>query len=211
MEHHLNTILGDKHQKMNRRVDLVPKAVLEITSAVKIRNSAFISTSLPAIFFHLSSSISTLFTIAGIMFYVHAGFNRTTFIGVSAVICFPTCFTDSFIDPSDGKLYYGIDTFKGFYIFDYGTCPRCCGQEDEDEEGLKRFKINGIDIGHAFLLLIVFLVFAKSDTDVQSCLVPESGANMNVLLMNLPLGAGVLASFLFTIFPTTRRGLGYTF
>ncbi|KVH06263.1 Protein of unknown function DUF679 [Cynara cardunculus var. scolymus] len=113
------------------------------------------------------------------------------------------------VDPSDGKLYYGIATFKEFYIFDYGTRSRCCEKEDEDEEGLKRFKISGIDIGHAFLSLIVFLVFAISDTDVQSCLFPESGANMNVLLMNLQLSVGVLASFRFTIFPTTRRGLGY--
>nr|XP_043639675.1 protein DMP10-like [Erigeron canadensis] len=136
--------------------------------------------------------------------------------GVSAFLCFLSSFTDSFIDPSDGKLYYGIATFKGLYLFNYGTHHHRCNYDqeatvvtDENEEGLERFRINGIDIVHALVSLVVFLVFAISDTDVQNCMFPESGANLNVLLMNLPLGVGILASFLFTIFPTTRRGLGY--
>nr|GEZ40762.1 protein DMP10-like [Tanacetum cinerariifolium] len=120
----------------------------------------------------------------------------------------------SFMDPTDGKLYYGIATFRGLYLFNYGTNHRCddqleAGESDEDDNGLKKYKINVIDIVHAFVSLIVFLVFAMSDTDVQSCMFPESGANLNVLLMNLPLGVGILASFVFTIFPITRRGLGY--
>ncbi|XP_024439153.1 protein DMP10 [Populus trichocarpa] len=36
-----------------------------------------------------------------------------------------------------------------------------------------------------------------------------SGANEKALIMNLPLGAGFLASFLFMLFPTKRRGIGY--
>ncbi|KAI5658994.1 hypothetical protein M9H77_27787 [Catharanthus roseus] len=35
------------------------------------------------------------------------------------------------------------------------------------------------------------------------------GENLNVLMMNLPVGAGVLSTFLFVLFPTTRRGIGY--
>ncbi|KAM0055685.1 putative protein DMP [Helianthus debilis subsp. tardiflorus] len=141
----------------------------------------------------------------------------TSLIGVSSIICFLSSFTDSFIDPFDKKLYYGIATFKGFYIFNYGsygTHRHCREQEvkaanDEDVERLKRLKINGIDVVHAFVSLVVFLVFAFSDIDVQRCMFPHSGANLSVVMMNLPLGVGILASFLFTIFPTTRRGLGY--
>ncbi|GKB11595.1 DMP10-like protein [Tanacetum coccineum] len=138
----------------------------------------------------------------------------SSLVSISALICFLSSFTDSFMDPTDGKLYYGIATFKGLYLFNYGTNHSCddqleAGESGEDDDGLNKYKINGIDIVHAFVSLIVFLVFAMSDTDVQSCMFPESGANLNVLLMNLPLGVGILASFVFTIFPTTRRGLGY--
>ncbi|XP_071704870.1 protein DMP10-like [Rutidosis leptorrhynchoides] len=144
-------------------------------------------------------------------------FLTSTLLAISAIICFLSSFTDSFINPFDGKLYYGIATFKGLYILNYGTNNNRCntdqeeaiGTDEDDADGLKRFKINGVDIVHALVSLFVFLVFAVSDTDVQNCLFNESGANLNVLLMNLPLGVGILASFVFTIFPTTRRGLGY--
>ncbi|KAL2490415.1 Protein of unknown function (DUF679) [Abeliophyllum distichum] len=36
-------------------------------------------------------------------------------IALCAIICFLSSFTDSFIE--QGKLYYGIATFKGMYIF----------------------------------------------------------------------------------------------
>uniref|UniRef100_A0A803Q008 Uncharacterized protein n=1 Tax=Cannabis sativa TaxID=3483 RepID=A0A803Q008_CANSA len=52
-------------------------------------------------------------------------------------------------------------------------------------------------------------MFAVSDSNVKNCYFSEAGSDWNVLIMNLPIGAGALASFLFTIFPTTRRGIGY--
>ena len=72
-----------------------------------------------------------------------------------------------------------------------------------------KYKLNFIDFVHAFVSLLVFMIFALSNSNVQSCFFPEAGGNENALVMNLPLGAGVLSSFLFTIFPTTRRGIGY--
>lgn len=62
---------------------------------------------------------------------------------------------------------------------------------------------------HAFGSVFVFLIFALSDSDVQRCFFYEGGENLNVLMMNLPVGAGVLSTFLFVLFPTTRRGIGY--
>lgn len=81
--------------------------------------------------------------------------------------------------------------------------------EREDLKELSKFRIRWIDFVHAFVSLFVFLIFAISDTDVQSCFFPEAGGNMDAMVMNLPLGAGVFSSFLFMIFPTTRRGIGY--
>ncbi|CAL5400619.1 unnamed protein product [Camellia sinensis] len=128
----------------------------------------------------------------------------TSLVGFCAIICFLSSFTDSFLG-SDGKCYYGIATFKGLYVFNYNNHE---GEERKSLEYLARFKINRIDFVHAFVSLFVFLVFAMSDYEVQTCLIPEVGANENALIMNLPLGAGVLSSFLFIIFPTTRRGIG---
>ncbi|KAM1144698.1 hypothetical protein FF1_033465 [Malus domestica] len=123
----------------------------------------------------------------------------TCVITFCALLCFLSSFTDSFMD-NDRKLYYGIATFKGMYIFN------CSNAEDMDRD-LKNYKIKFIDFVHAFMSLFVFLVFALCNFNVQSCFFSEAG--IGELTMNLPLGAGILSSFLFTIFPTTRRGIGY--
>ncbi|KAL3516158.1 hypothetical protein ACH5RR_023060 [Cinchona calisaya] len=130
-------------------------------------------------------------------------------IGFCAIICFFSSFTDSFTDDHDGKLYYGIATCRGLYIFNDESRDQDEKSKEEDRKELSKFKIRWIDFVHAFVSLFVFLIFAVSDTDVQSCFFPEAGGNMDALMMNLPLGAGIFSSFLFTIFPTTRRGIGY--
>ena len=117
-----------------------------------------------------------------------------------AIFCLLSTFTDSFIN-KDGKLLYGIATFKGLYLFNYNI--------DRDHQDMKRFKLSFIDFVHAFVSLLVFTVFALSNSNVQSCFFPGGGADENALMMNLPLGAGMLSSFLFTIFPTRRRSIGY--
>ncbi|KAM0994961.1 hypothetical protein COP2_010664 [Malus domestica] len=96
------------------------------------------------------------------------------------------------------KIYYGIATFKGMYIFN------CSNTEDMDRD-LKKHRIKFIDFVHAFMSLLVFLVFELSNSSVQSSF---SELGISELTMNLPLGAGNLSSFLFTIFPTTCRGIG---
>ena len=78
-----------------------------------------------------------------------------------------------------------------------------------DHQDMNRFKLSFKDFVHAFVLLLVFTVFALSNSNVQSCFFPGVGAYENALWMNLPLGAGILSSFLFTIFPTKRRSIGY--
>ncbi|XP_031261584.1 protein DMP10-like [Pistacia vera] len=155
-----------------------------------------------------------------------------------AFVCFFSSLTDSFID-DNGKLSYGIATFKGFYIFNKDDrdendvekadaagkeCHKhedaagkeCNKNEDtadkecnKNEYKPSNYKIHPKDFVHAFASLLVFLVFATSSTDVQRCFFPHAGANGNTLMMNLPLAVGAFASFLFTIFPTKRRGIGY--
>lgn len=125
---------------------------------------------------------------------------------ICALICFFTAFTDSFIDPTDGKFYYGIVTREGIYILN----PRAKEITDEEKKRLKKYKITPRDYFHAFLSLTVFLIFALTDLNVKNCFFLDAGDDLNQIIINLPLGAGILASLVFTIFPTTRRGIGYT-
>ncbi|KAB2630120.1 hypothetical protein D8674_007639 [Pyrus ussuriensis x Pyrus communis] len=113
-----------------------------------------------------------------------------------ALLCFLSLFTDSFMD-NYAKIYYGIATFKGMYIFN------CSNAEDMDRD-LKKHRINFIDFVHTFMSLFVFLVFDLSNSSVQSSF---SELGISELTMNLPLRDGNLSSFLFAIFPTTCRGI----
>lgn len=115
--------------------------------------------------------------------------------------CFLSSLTDSFVGPG-GKVYYGMATRKGIWIFN-----------DDDEVGrgqveLSRFRVRWIDFVHAAAALVVFLAFAICDVKVQRCFFPAE--DLNAVVMNVPLAAGVLSTFFFMVFPTTRRGIGYS-
>ncbi|CAM8899721.1 hypothetical protein QQ045_010794 [Rhodiola kirilowii] len=127
-----------------------------------------------------------------------------TLLLVFSSICFISSFTDSFT--YDGKLHYGIATFKGLYVFDEFNGEDANGRQKD----LSKYKLRPVDLVHAFMSLIVFLVFGFSSSNVQGCFFPAGGGDLTALTTNLPLGVGVLSSFLFTIFPTTRRGIGYS-
>ncbi|XP_011023528.1 PREDICTED: uncharacterized protein LOC105124983 isoform X2 [Populus euphratica] len=120
--------------------------------------------------------------------------------------CFLSSFTDSIIG-KDGKMYYGIATWKGLYVFNDIDSTDGAGREEMKDKA--ECRITFTDFVHAFTSLTVFLVFALSNSNVQNCFFPKAGANEKALIMNLPLGAGFLASFLFMLFPTKRRGIGY--
>ena len=131
-------------------------------------------------------------------------------IGMVIVFCAATCFLSSFTDSFmvGDKLYYGFATFKNFWVLNYvhdGNNP----DEKEIEENCKKYKIRGIDYVHAFGSLIVFLIFAFSSSDVLHCFFPHGGENQYSMVLYLPLVAGVLSSFLFSICPTERKGFGY--
>lgn len=119
--------------------------------------------------------------------------------------CFLSSFTDS-ITGKDGKMYYGIATWNSFYVFNDIDSTDGAGREEFNDSS---HSITFIDFVHAFTSLTVFLVFALSNSNVQNCFFPKAGPNEKALIMNLPLGAGFLASFLFMLFPTKRRGIGY--
>ncbi|KAE8688500.1 putative disease resistance protein NBS-LRR family protein [Hibiscus syriacus] len=129
---------------------------------------------------------------------------------VCSVSCFLSSFTDSFVG-NDGKLYYGIATINGLWVFndDVDDGLDLENDEKEAEKIFNKYKLTAIDFLHACCSLTLFLVIACSSFEVQRCFFPKPGPNGNALMTNLPLGVGILASGLFVLFPTKRRGIGY--
>uniref|UniRef100_A0A0E0JJ22 Uncharacterized protein n=1 Tax=Oryza punctata TaxID=4537 RepID=A0A0E0JJ22_ORYPU len=83
--------------------------------------------------------------------------------------------------------------------------------EQEELKGqLERKKLHWLDGVHAFFTAVVFLSVAFSDVGLQRCLFPDAGHDTMELLKNMPLGMSFLSSFVFMIFPTTRKGIGFS-
>lgn len=121
-----------------------------------------------------------------------------------AFSCFLSSFTDSFKTP-DGRVFYGIATFKGLWLFDY-----------VDESGsaaslpdLSKYKFRFIDGVHAVLSVLVFVAVAMRDKNVVSCFYPQPAREVQEVLDIVPVGIGLICSLLFVVFPTTRHGIGY--
>ncbi|XP_050384041.1 protein DMP10-like [Argentina anserina] len=134
------------------------------------------------------------------------GFSISVII-ICALICFFSTFTDSFVDSTDGKLYYGIITRKGMHILNPGEKEIT----DDEKKRLEKYRIKPKDYLHAFVSLSLFMIFALTDLNVKNCFFPDAPEDLNqITIHHLPLAAGVFASFIFTVFPTTRRGIGYT-
>ncbi|KAK1257562.1 hypothetical protein QJS04_geneDACA014396 [Acorus gramineus] len=130
---------------------------------------------------------------------------------VLIVSCSLSCiffsFTDSFIG-SNNKHYYGVATLKGLYVFNDDSIT---DEEKKQRFGdLNKYKIRFLDYVHAFFSVLLFLTVSLGDASIQECFFNNGGVNVKELLVNLPLGAGVLSSLVFMVFPTTRKGIGYS-
>ncbi|OIV91519.1 hypothetical protein TanjilG_08931 [Lupinus angustifolius] len=117
--------------------------------------------------------------------------------------CFIACFTDT-VNTSDGKVYHGVATFNGLWLFDY--YPELTASELPD---LRKYKVRLIDWVHAVLSVLVFCVVALKDKNVLSCFYPKPEHETEEVLDIVPLGVGTICTLLFLIFPTTRHGIGF--
>ncbi|XP_010256253.2 PREDICTED: uncharacterized protein LOC104596698 [Nelumbo nucifera] len=118
---------------------------------------------------------------------------------VLAVSCSLASFTDSFKAP-DGKVYHGIATWKGMWLFDY------TGSSVPD---LRNYRLRSIDFVHAVLSVFVFGTVALRDKNILSCFYPSPAHETQEVLDIVPLAIGLFCSLLFVVFPTTRHGIGY--
>jgi len=123
-----------------------------------------------------------------------------------AISCFLACFTDT-INASDGRIYHGIATFKGLWLFDYS--PANVMDNSTILPELTKYKIRPIDFVHAFLSVFVFFAVALRDNNVLTCYYPQPRRETKEVLDIVPLGIGFLCTLLFLVFPTTRHGIGY--
>ena len=119
-----------------------------------------------------------------------------------AVSCFLASFTDT-VKASDGKVYHGLATFKGMWMFDYPD-PSRSGLPD-----LSKYRARFIDFVHALLSVLVFSAVALRDKNVLSCFYPQPEQETKEVLDVVPVGIGVICSLLFVVFPSTRHGIGY--
>lgn len=120
------------------------------------------------------------------------------FLAISAASCIFFAFTDSF-RTSTGRLYYGVATFRGIWTFNGGQKKPLIPSD---------YRLRWTDLFHASLSLIAFLTFAALHIDVVQCYyhkLPRRVTN------TVPLVVGFAVSFLFVVFPSKRRGIGYPF
>ncbi|KAG0513635.1 hypothetical protein BDA96_10G119100 [Sorghum bicolor] len=128
-----------------------------------------------------------------------------TLVAVLAAFSLLFSFTDSVVG-RDSKLYYGVATPHGFNVFNFS------GEEEEREWALgelQKLRLQPLDYVHAVVAAVVFLTVAFSDAGLQRCFFPNASNNTSELLKNLPLGMAFLSSFVYMIFPTKRKGIGY--
>ncbi|KAJ8503958.1 hypothetical protein OPV22_004844 [Ensete ventricosum] len=131
----------------------------------------------------------------------------SVFIALSAVSCAFFSITDSLVG-ADNKLYYGVATLRSLYVFNY------TGASEEERRrvfgNLEQYRLRPLDCVHAVFTVLVFLTIAFGDAMVQNCLFRDAGPNTTELLVNLPLAAGVVSTLVFMLFPTSRKGIGFT-
>ncbi|KAF8038161.1 hypothetical protein BT93_B0889 [Corymbia citriodora subsp. variegata] len=119
-------------------------------------------------------------------------------IAVCAISCCISCFTDSY-KGSDGSTHYGFATAKGIWP----------SSSSGSSTSLSGYKLQFSDFVHAFLCVIIFLVLALLDTNTVKCFYPSFESTEKTVLTVLPTVIGSISSTLFTLFPSTRNGVGY--
>jgi hypothetical protein len=127
-------------------------------------------------------------------------------VTVLSATCIFFSFTDSLV--FQGKVYYGVAVPGRLNILNMRHEEEKVVFRDLKPE-LDNRGLKPVDWVHALLSLVVFLTIAGSDVGLQNCFFPKASDDTRQLLKNLPLGMAVMSSFVFIIFPTTRKGMGF--
>lgn len=91
------------------------------------------------------------------------------------------------------------------WLFDYDTAVASISELPD----LKKYRLRFIDWIHAIVSAFVLINLAVRDKNVINCFYPQPSHEVQEVLDIVPIGLGLLCSFLFVIFPTKRHGIGY--
>ncbi|XP_057773408.1 protein DMP3-like [Salvia miltiorrhiza] len=119
---------------------------------------------------------------------------------VLALSCFLASFTDS-LRCANGEVHYGFATREGLWLFD---SPDAAALPD-----LRKFRLNAMDVVHAFVSVMVFVAVALRDKNAVGCFYPRPAREVQEVLDIAPIGIGLISSLLFVVFPSRRNGIGY--
>ncbi|KAK1293680.1 hypothetical protein QJS10_CPB17g01500 [Acorus calamus] len=173
-----------------------------------LTNTASLSQLLPTGTVFMFQALSSPFSNYG-QCYTSNKYLTLVLIILCTVSCIFFSFTDSFIH--DGKHYYGIATINGFWVF---NANGSCGEYEKKRlfgDYLQRYRIRSVDFVHSIFSVLLFWTISCSDSDIQHCFLPEvMGGSAKELVKNLPLGVGFVSALVFSVFPTSRKGIGYS-
>ncbi|KAG8368841.1 hypothetical protein BUALT_Bualt15G0088700 [Buddleja alternifolia] len=74
---------------------------------------------------------------------------------------------------------------------------------------LSKYRLNFMEVVHAVLSVLVFVMVGLRDKNVVSCFYPTPRREVQEVLDIVPIGIRLLCSLLFVAFPTRRHGIGY--
>jgi hypothetical protein len=123
-------------------------------------------------------------------------------VTVLSATCVFSSFTDSVV--YNGKVHKGV-AFPGRLHLNLARKEQQVISKELRKRGLK-----SVDCLHAVLRAVVFLTIAGSDVGLQNCFFPKANDDTQQLLRNLPPGMSVMSSFMFMIFPTTRKSINFS-
>ncbi|CAL0303875.1 unnamed protein product [Lupinus luteus] len=176
------------------------KTPAQKTMRKAFKGTALLSNLLPTGTVLVFQILSPAFTHQGKCHTITSKTMTMALLTFCSLSCFLLSFTDSFRDER-GKVRYGIASFNGLWVMDSSV------KISSDEAAKYRLKF--IDFVHAFMSILVFVALALFDKSVVSCFVPNPSEEAKDLLPTLPIGIGLVCSFLFIAFPTQRHGIGF--
>ncbi|OIW05999.1 hypothetical protein TanjilG_11686 [Lupinus angustifolius] len=176
------------------------KTPIQKTIRKTFKGAANLSNLLPTGTVLIFNILSPAFTHQGKCHTITSKTMTIALLTFCSLYCFIISFTDSFRDER-GKVRHGIASLNGLWVMDSSV------KLPSDEA--KKYRLRFIDFVHAFMSTLVFIAIALSDKSVVSCFEPNLSDEEKDLLITVPMGIGLVCSFMFVVFPSQRHGIGF--
>ncbi|CAK8577053.1 unnamed protein product [Lathyrus sativus] len=178
----------------------IPKTSTQKTMRKTLKGTAYLANLLPTGTVLIFQTLSPALTHNGQCPTQTSKIMTICLLSFCSLSCFLLSFTDSLRDER-GKVRYGFATLNGIWVMD--------GSIKLHVEEARKYKLRLIDLFHACGSILVFGAIALFNQSVVTCLAPKPSEEAKEILGALPIGIGILCSFLFVLFPTQRHGIGF--